>query len=127
MNYKNRYLTDQQFHICNREKYDSKVTDNFLKEQGINPGTFAQLPIELLQAQMAIAEVERHYPSLVTCECVSAFSRFIQKLENKSRRRKLKPSAAYPIFKLVKKIKQQAYQETLIQRQKIQALRNQLP
>ncbi len=127
MNYKKKRLTDKQFQINNSQKYDSKVTDNFLKECGLNATTFSKLPTELLQARLAVVELKNFYWHLLTKQQAKTINKFNSKLINKKKCHELNPFLAYPILNLATKIKRQAHQQELQARQKIKELRYNQP
>jgi hypothetical protein len=127
MNYKKKRLTDAQFQINCRQKYDSKVTDNFLKENGLNPDTFAILAPELIKAQLTIKELEKDYSKFLSQAHIEAINKFNEKLSDSKKRRKAKPALAYQIFNMASKIKRQAHKEEILLRQKVQAIRYNQP
>ena len=127
MNYKKKRLTDKQFQINNRQKYDSKVTNNFLNERGLNATTFSMLPTELLQARLAVVELKNLYWHLLTKQQAKTVNKFNSKVINKKKCHLLNPSLAYPILNLATKIKRQAHQQKLQARQKIKELRYNQP
>ena len=127
MNYKKKRLTDAQFQINCRQKYDSKVTDNFLKENGLNPDTFAILAPELIKAQLTIKELEKDYSKFLSQAHIEAINKFNEKLSNSKKRKKAKPALAYQIFNMASKIKRQAHKEEILLRQKVQAIRYNQP
>lgn len=127
MKYKKKRLTDAQYQINCRQKYDSKITDNLLKECGLNPQTFATMAIELVQAQLAVVELENQYARFLTHEHTKTINKFTSKVMNKKKCGQLKPTLAYPILNLASKIKRQAHKQAIEARQKIQAQRYNQP
>ena len=127
MNYKKKRLTDAQFQINCRQKYDSQVTDNFLKENGLNPDTFAILSPELIKAQLTINELERDYSKFLSQAHIEAINKFNEKLSDSKKRKKAKPALAYPILNMASKIKRLAYKEEILLRHKVQAIRYNQP
>jgi hypothetical protein len=127
MKYKKKRLTDTQYQIYCRQKYDSKITDNLLKECGLNPQTFATMAIELVQAQFAIVELQKNYSTLLTEKHMEVIEKFNSKLALTKKCDRLKPTLAYPILNLTSKIKRQAHKQEKEARQKIQAQRYNQP
>jgi hypothetical protein len=127
MNYKKKRLTDAQYQINCRQKYDSRVTDNFLKGCGLNATTFSKLPTELLQARLAVLELKNFYWHLLTKQQAKTINKFNSKVINKKKCHLLNPSLAYPILNLATKIKRQAHQQELQAKQKIKELRYNQP
>jgi hypothetical protein len=109
MNYKNKRLTDAQYSIYCRQKYDSKVTDNLLRQNGLNPSTFTTMAVEVVQAQLVAKELKKNYSFLLTPKQLKLINKFISKATDKKTCSKLKPSFAYPILNLATKIKRQAH------------------
>ncbi len=119
MNYKKKHLTDKQFQINNRQKYDSKVTDSLLKDCGLSPSNFASMPLVLVQARLAVVELKKFYWHFLTKQQIKAINKFNSKLINKKKCEKLSTTSAYSILNLATKIKRQAHKEELQQRQEI--------
>ena len=127
MNYKKKRLTDAQFQINNRQKYDSKVTDSLLKAKGLNPQTFSTIPLELAQARIVAVELLKNYFQLLTKQQIKALNKFKCKTADKKKCNQLNPTLAYPILNLATKIKRQAHKKELQARQIIQELRYNQP
>jgi hypothetical protein len=127
MNYKNKRLTETQFAIYCRQKYDSKVADNLLRQNGLNANTFTTMAIEVVQAQLVAKELKKNYASLLTPQQLKLINKFIAKATDKKTCSKLKPSFAYPILNLATKIKRQAHKKELLNRETIQGLRYNQP
>jgi hypothetical protein len=119
MNYKKKRLTDKQFQINNRQKYDSKVTDSLLKDCGLSPSNFASMPLVLVQARLAVVELKKFHWHLLTKQETKAINKFNSKLINKKKYEQLKTTSAYLILNLATKIKRKAHKEELQQRQEI--------
>ncbi len=127
MNYKKKRLTDAQFQINNRQKYDSKVTDGLLKANGLNPQTFSTMPLELVQARIVAVELLKHYSGFLSKEQIKALNKFKIKTADKKKCNQLSPTLAYPILNLATKLKRQAHKQDLQARQTIQELRYNQP
>ena len=127
MNYKKKRLTDAQFKINNDQKYDSKVTDNFLRECGLNPQTFTSMAKELVQARLAALDLLKNYSNHLNKHQTKALNKFKGKTADKKKCNQLSPTLAYPILNLATKIKRQAHKQELQARQTIQKLRYNQP
>ena len=127
MNYKKKRLTDAQFKINNDQKYDSKVTDNFLRECGLNPQTFTSMAKELVQARLAALDLLKNYSNHLNKHQTKALNKFKGKTADKKKCNQLSPTLAYPILNLATKIKRQAHKQELQARQTIQELRYNQP
>lgn len=117
MKYKKKKLTHKQFAINNRQKYDSNITDGLLKKNGLNPNTFAKLDLKVVQAKIAVHELEKKYSKYLTEENIETIKAFNRKVAHPKNGHLLKSNAAYPILNMATKIKRQAYQAELIARQ----------
>lgn len=126
MEYKKK-PTFAQIQINSRQKYDSKITDNFLREQGLNPNTFAVMDIKIVQAKRVASELLKSYLKHLTKEQIRVLNKFNRKVANKKKCGQLKPAMAYPILNLAAKIKRQAHKGEVLGRQKIQANRYNQP
>ncbi len=127
MNYKKKRLTDKQFQIKNRQIYDSKVTDNFLKNNGVNPITLTKIPVEVIRARIASYELLNQYKTFLSNDQIKAINKFNSKVNNKKKCHLLTPNLAYPILNLATKIKRKAHQQTVQARQIIKELRYNQP
>ena len=127
MNFKKKRLTDAQFQINNRQKYDSKVTDSLLKSHGLNPQTFSSMPLELVQARIVAVKLLKNYSQFLTKHQTKALNKFKSKTADKKKCNQLSPTLAYPILNLATKIKRQAHKQELQARQIIQELRYNQP
>ena len=122
MEYKKK-PTFAQIQINSRQKYDSKITDNFLREQGLNPNTFAAMDIKIVQAKRVASELLKSYLKHLTKEQIRVLNKFNRKVANKKKCGQLKPAMAYPILNLAAKVKRRAHKYEVLSRQKIQANR----
>ena len=126
MEYKKR-PTFTQIQINSRQKYDSKITDNFLREQGLNPNTFAVMDIKIVQAKRVASELLKSYSKHLSKEQIQAINKFNRKVANKKKCGQLKPAMAYPILNLAAKIKRQVHKSEVLSRQKIRENRYNQP
>ena len=120
----NKHITHAQFAINNKTLRDTARTDSWLKQNGLNAEAVATVCSEVLIAQKKAHELLKHHAKLLSPEQLKLLKAFEDRLSNKKKRKKLKPSSAYPILNLCTKITRQAYRNEMISRQKIQALRN---
>ena len=127
MKYKKKRLTPKQFVINNQQKYDTKIADSLLKQNGLNPNTFAKLDLKVAQAKIAAHELEEKYSKYLSDEHIEKIKAFNRKVINSKKCHLLKPNAAYPILNLASKIKRQAYKAELLIRQQIRAQRYNQP
>jgi hypothetical protein len=117
-------LTPEQFRQQLQSKRETELTDWWLRLKGFNPNSFDKVCIEVLQAQQKANELLKTHGNLLTPEQLALINKFNDRLNDKRKRKKLKPSSAYPILNLCKKIYRQAHKNEMQARQRIQALRN---
>jgi hypothetical protein len=118
-----KQLTHSQFAINNKTLRDTARTDSWLKQNGLNVDAVATVCGEVLIAQKKAHELLKHHAKLLTPEQLKLLKTFEDRLSNKKKRKKMKPSSAYPILNLCTKIARQAYRNEMLAQQKIQALR----
>jgi hypothetical protein len=117
-------LTPEQFRQQLQSKRDNGLTDWWLKTSGYNPNAFDKVCLEVVQAQQKANELLKAHANLLTPEQLALIEKFNDRLNDKRKRKKLKPSSAYPILNLCTKIYRQAHKNEMQARQSIQALRN---
>ena len=118
-------LTPEQFRLQLQSMRETELTNWWLKLKGFSPNTFDKVCIEVVQAQQKANELLKTHAKLLTPEQLALIKNFNDKLNDKRKRKKLKPSSAYPILNLCTKIYRQVHKNEMFARQKIQALRNQ--
>jgi tRNA(Met) C34 N-acetyltransferase TmcA len=111
MNYKKKRLTPKQFAINCRQKYDSKVADNLLRQNGLNPYTFSTMAVEVAQALIAAKVLKKNYSNFLTPTQIKLINKFNSKATNQKICNDLKPAVAYPILNLLTKIKRKAHKQ----------------
>ncbi len=117
-------LTHAQFAIGNKALRDTARTDSWLKQNGLNAAVFTEVCSEVLIAQKKVHELLKLYPKLFSPEQLEQLKKFEERLSNKKKRKKIKPTSAYPILNICTKISRQAYRNEMLAKQKIQQLRN---
>ncbi len=120
---KKHALTPEQFGQQLQSTRDTGLTDWWLKKNGLNPDAIADVCIEVLNAQRVAYSVLQRHKELLTPKQLQILNNFNHRLNDKKKRRKLRPSSAYPVLNLCTKINRQAHRIELETRQKIQALR----
>jgi sulfite reductase alpha subunit-like flavoprotein len=117
-------LSQQQYMQQLHAKRDTGLTDSWLKKNGLNPEAVGSVCIEVLQAQQKVHELIARHGSLLNPTQLQLIENFKHRLSDKQKRKKLKPSSAYPILNLCTKIYRLAHRNQMEARLKIQALRN---
>jgi hypothetical protein len=103
--------TELQYLIQQRQQRETRATNNWLKENGLNADTFASTRVSLLQAQKAAHQAKtelRHYLTDGDIKRIEAFER---KMRQAHIRDKLPKHAANPIFQICTKAKRKAHQQ----------------
>lgn len=118
-----KYITHEQYAINNKALRDTARTDSWLKQNGLNVDAVATVCGEVLIAQKKAHEILTQHAKLLSPEQKQLLTAFEEKLSDKKKRKKLRPSSAYPILNLCLKITRQAYRNEMLAKQKIQALR----
>lgn len=119
-----KHLTHEEFDIQRKSLRDTALTDWWLKQNGLNVEAVATVCGEVLMAQQKANELIKHHAKLISPTQLKLLNTFKDRLSDKKRRMKLKPSSAYPILNLCTKIYRLAHKNEIQARQKIQALRN---
>ena len=119
-----KHLTHEEFDIHRKSLRDTALTDWWLKKNGLNAEAVATVCGEVLMAQQKVNELLKHHANLLNPTQLKLLNTFKDRLSDKKKRKKLKPSSAYPILNLCTKIHRLAHKNEIQARQKIQALRN---
>ena len=98
----NKSDTAQQ--IRTRELLDTKLTDAWLAQQGINAKNFSSIHIKLLQAQSQAKLLTENHQHLLTNSQLKLLIDFLGKMKNSAYRKQLNPKATLPILNLAAKI-----------------------
>ena len=81
------------------------ITQNWIRENGMQVSTFNITPIKLLQAQQQATNLLRNHATLLTKSQVQILQNFQKRMTHKNTRTKLKPEHAYPVLNIATKIK----------------------
>ena len=103
----NKSDTAQQ--IRTRELLDTKLTDAWLAQQGINFKNFSSIHIKLLQAYSKAKLLTENHQHLLTNSQLKLLVDFLGKMKDTASRSRLKPAAALPILNLAGKINRQLF------------------
>ena len=104
----NKSDTAQQ--IRTRELLDTKLTDAWLAQQGINAKNFSSIHIKLLQAHSQAKLLTENHQHLLTNSQLKLLVDFLGKMKDTASRSRLKPAAAaLPILNLAGKINRQLF------------------
>jgi hypothetical protein len=80
--------------------YEDKMTDNWLKANGINPATITEWGNELLQAQMIATNLLKHHGRFLGQNEAASLNNFLKKVHNGKERKKLKPRDCFRIMNI---------------------------
>ena len=100
---------EQQYQIRKQEQQDTQQADTWIKQQGLNTGTFGITNLQLLQAQQTAHTLLTAHKHLLNQKQIQTLKAFQQKTNNKRISGKLKPCAAYPVLNISTKINRQLF------------------
>ena len=81
------------------------ITQNWIRENGMQVSTFNTTPVKLLQAQQQATNLLRKHVTLLPKAQVQTLQNFQKRMTHKNTRTKLKPEPAYPVLNIATKIK----------------------
>ena len=81
------------------------ITQNWIRENGMQVSTFNTTPVKLLQAQQQATNLLRNYTALLTTQQIQTLQNVQKRMSHKNTRTKLKPEHAYPVFNIETKVK----------------------
>ena len=100
---------EQQNQIRKQEQVDTKQADTWIKQQGMDTGTFATANLQLLQAQRTAHTLLTAHKHLLNQKQIQTLKKFQQKTNNKRTSGKLKPCEAYQVLNIGAKINRQLF------------------
>lgn len=103
--------TELQYSIQQRQQRETKATNDWLKENGLNADTFATTPVSLLQAQKAAHQALTEHRQHLTDSDVKKLEAFERKMQQAHIRKKLPKHAANPVFQICTKAKRKAHKQ----------------
>ena len=98
---------EQQYQIRKQEQQDTQQADTWIKQQGLNTGTFGITNLQLVQAQQTAHTLLTAHKHLLNQKQIQTLKAFQQKITNK--RTKLKPESAYQVLNIGTKINRQLF------------------
>ena len=90
------------------------ITQNWIRENGMQVSTFNTTPVKLLQAQQQATNLLRNHANLLTKAQVQTLQNFQKRMTHKNTRTKLKPEYAYPILNIATKVKRIEHKQQAI-------------
>lgn len=106
---KNRKPTQLQRQFESKAQKDTKQSNDWLKENGINSQTFAFTHVKLIQAQQKAHDLLTNFKGLLTSAQEKKLKDFQIKMNTGYIRKKLKPEAAKAIFVINTQVKRKAH------------------
>lgn len=100
---------EQQYQIRKQEQVDTKQADTWIKQQGLDTGTFANTNIQLLQAQQTAHTLLTAHRHLLNQKQIQTLLAFQQKVTNKRTSTKLNPKSSYQVLNIGTKINWQLF------------------
>jgi len=102
-------LSHKQQHILSKQKKDSALTADWLRDNGLDKTHFNTADIKLIQAQQVAHTLLTQHKNLLTHEQINLLHNFQRKTSTKKQFIKLKLSHAYPIFNIGTKVSRKLY------------------
>ena len=100
---------EQQYQIRKQEQQDTQQADTWIKQQGLNTGTFGITNLQLVQAQQTAHTLLTAHKHLLNQKQIQALKKFQQKINNKRISSKLNPKTAYQVLNIGTKINRQLF------------------
>lgn len=100
--------TELQYSIQKRQQRETKATNDWLRENGLNADTFASTLMSLLKAQKSAHQALTEHRQHLTDTDVKKLQAFERKMRQAQIRKKLPKHAANPIFQICTKAKRKA-------------------
>jgi hypothetical protein len=95
---------EQQYQIRKQEQQDTQQADTWIKQQGLDTGTFATTKLQLLQAQQTAHTLLTSHKHLLNQKQIQTLKKFQQKINTK-----LNPKTAYQVLNIGTKINRQIF------------------
>jgi hypothetical protein len=100
---------EQQYQIRKQEQQDTQQADTWIKQQGLNTGTFGITNLQLLQAQQTAHTLLTAHKHLLNQKQIQTLKKFQQKINNKRTNTKLNPKSSYQVLNIGTKINRQLF------------------
>ena len=100
---------EQQYQIRKQEQQDTQQADTWIKQQGLNTGTFGVTNLQLLQALQTAHTLLTAHKHLLNQKQIQTLKKFQQKINNKRTNTKLNPKSSYQVLNIGTKINRQLF------------------
>ena len=100
---------EQQYQIRKQEQQDTQQADTWIKQQGLNTGTFGITNLQLVQAQQTAHTLLTAHKHLLNQKQIQTLKKFQQKINNKRTNTKLNPKSSYQVLNIGTKINRQLF------------------
>ncbi len=100
---------EQQYQIRRQEQQDTQQADTWIKQQGLNTGTFGITNLQLLQAKQTAHTLMTAHRHLLNQKQIQTLKKFQQNINNKRTSTKLNPKVAYQVLNIGTKINRQLF------------------
>jgi len=100
---------EQQYQIRKQEQLNTQQADIWIKQQGLNIGTFGITNLQLLQAQQTAHTLLTAHKNLLNQKQIQTLKKFQQKIKNKRTNTKLNPKSSYQVLNIGTKINRQLF------------------
>jgi type IV pilus biogenesis protein CpaD/CtpE len=104
-------LTEKQHKINQRCANDTLSADNWLRQQGLDVKTFGTTPIRQLQAQHHAHQIITHHGDLLTQSQRLTLETFLQQMQTKRARDKIKAGSVNQVLNISSKVNRQLFRQ----------------
>ena len=104
-------LSHKQYELIRKQKKDSALTSDWLRDNDFDNPYFNQTDIKILQTQKTAQILLTQHLNLLTTEQISQIKIFQNKTSKSKLLKKLKPNAAYPVLNIGRKINRQLFKQ----------------
>jgi hypothetical protein len=77
-----------------------KLTDNWLRQNGIDPSKLNEFGVQLLQAQMIATNLLKHHAKLLGQNEAASLNNFLMAVRNSKQRRRLTLKSCYKVMNI---------------------------
>jgi hypothetical protein len=104
-------LTQAQYQILRKNDKDTRTTEKWIKDTGLNVCVFNRLPVQILKAQQVAHTLLTLNLNLLTTEQIKTLRAFQRKVGNTKNHKNLKPTTAYPVLNINNIINRQLFKQ----------------
>jgi hypothetical protein len=102
---------DQYYLIQQRERFDTKQSNLWVSEQGLDPESFQCTDVRLLRAQQQAQIILAQHSELITRSQRDTLECFVKKMSNRKARIRLHPRSAMVVMNISSKINRKLFNQ----------------